>query len=125
MQIFLPLCCLHSPEGEEEDDEDGDGGSNNNKLHCNQDYSQNKVINSANFKSHCYIDARMLSDKLLFISDTNATTEELPSHANSNIMSSNDHQQTNTGMLKLIFGTLSYQVFSALYEDFNQEISRT
>ena len=103
-QPFLPVRGLDSQEGGEDEDEDGGGDSNNDELHCNQDYGQEKVINWANFKSHHYhySDARMLSDKSLFVSDTNVTTEELPSDTTHNVMLSNDHHPTYTGMLKLI-----------------------
>ena len=124
LQPFLPMRGLHSQEGEEDEDEYGGGDSNNDKLYCNQDYSQDKVINLANFKSHHYSDARMLSDKSLFVSNTNITTEELPSDTNHNVMLSNDQHQTHTGMLKLILGTLSYKSFSALYEDLDTNTSQ-
>ena len=124
LQPFIPIRGVHRQEGEEGEDEYGGGDSNDDKFHCNQDYGQDKVINLANFKSHHYSDTRMLSDKLLFVSDTNVTTEELPSGTNHNVMSSNDQHRTYTGMLKLILGTLSYKAFSALYEDLDTDASQ-
>ncbi len=98
----------------EDEGEDGGGDSDNNKLHCNQDYNQVKVINLSNFKSHHYSDARILSDKPVFVPDTNDIIEGLPSDINFNDMPSNDQQQTYTGMLKLSLRTLSYEAFGAL-----------